>query len=44
MENAAMFERSETCPICTRVILLSARDSDESAEAMRLHLLYGCDG
>ncbi|MEU6712914.1 hypothetical protein ABZ897_15650 [Nonomuraea sp. NPDC046802] len=44
MENAAMFQRAETCPLCTRVILLSTRDDQEAAAALALHLRHGCDG
>ncbi|WP_433513707.1 hypothetical protein ACQP2T_60855 [Nonomuraea sp. CA-143628] len=44
MDNAAVCERGEPCPLCGRVILLSARDEQEVAAALRLHLRYGCDG
>jgi hypothetical protein len=44
VDYAAVFQRAETCPLCTRVILLTALDDQEAAEALTLHLRYGCDG
>ncbi|MFI6634313.1 hypothetical protein ACIBI7_35990 [Nonomuraea fuscirosea] len=44
VDNAQMPQRAETCPLCERVILLSARDDQEVEVALRLHVNYGCDG
>jgi hypothetical protein len=44
VEYTAMFQRWEPCLLCGLVILLSARDDQEVAAALRLHVTYGCDG